>query len=95
MDHWGLNVNKVYINDDPGLILTYLTARSNLVKIAYCGGCQVSVYSSGFTFYRLGNAAILPTRELSPQSMIFVLFIEPDERAGEKKLDCTVYFMVK
>ena len=27
----GLKLNKVYINDDPGLTLTYFTARSNLV----------------------------------------------------------------
>ena len=30
----GLKVNKVYINDDPGLTLTYFTAMSNVVKIA-------------------------------------------------------------
>ena len=44
----GLKVNKVYINDDPGLTLTYFTAMSNVVKIAYCAyarpRCQVSVY---------------------------------------------------
>ena len=27
--HWGLEVYKIYINDYPGLTLTYLTARSN------------------------------------------------------------------
>ena len=27
---------KVYINDDPGLILIYFTTRSSLVKFAYC-----------------------------------------------------------
>ena len=36
MDHQGLKVYKVYLNDDPGLTLTYFTARSNLFKIAYC-----------------------------------------------------------
>ena len=36
IDHQGLKVNKVYMNDDPGLTVTYLTARSNLVKIAHC-----------------------------------------------------------
>ena len=35
-DLQGLKVYKVYINDDPVLTLTYFTARSNLVKIAYC-----------------------------------------------------------
>ena len=36
MDHGELMVYKVYINEDPGLTLTYFTARSNLCKIAYC-----------------------------------------------------------
>ena len=32
MDHQRLKVYKIYINDDPGLTLTYFTARSSLVK---------------------------------------------------------------
>ena len=46
MDHPGHSVYKVYINDDPGLTLTYFMASSNSVKItcyAYTG-CQVSLY---------------------------------------------------
>ena len=35
MKHWGLKLYKVYINDDPGLTLTYFTARSNLVPYAF------------------------------------------------------------
>ena len=35
MKHWGLKLYKVYINDDPGLTLTYFTARSNLVSYAF------------------------------------------------------------
>ena len=35
-DHHGLMVYTIFITDDPGLTLTYFTARSNLVKIAYC-----------------------------------------------------------
>ena len=31
MYHWGLKLYKVYINDDPGLTLTYFTTRSNWV----------------------------------------------------------------
>ena len=31
MQHRGLKFYKDYINDDPGLTLTYFTARSNLV----------------------------------------------------------------
>ena len=33
-------VYKVYINNDPGLTLTYFTARSNLVKVAHCASDQ-------------------------------------------------------
>ena len=36
MDHQGFKVYKFDINDNPGLTLTYFTARSNLVKIAHC-----------------------------------------------------------
>ena len=32
--HNGLKLYKVSINDDPGLTLTYVTARSNFVAIA-------------------------------------------------------------
>ena len=35
MNHQGLKVYKVSINDDHGLTLTYFTAMSILVKIAY------------------------------------------------------------
>ena len=35
MYHWGLKLYKMYINDDPGLTLTYFTARSNWVAITF------------------------------------------------------------
>ena len=35
MWHRGLKLYKVYINGDPGLTLTYFTARSNLVTKAF------------------------------------------------------------
>ena len=35
MKHWGLKFYKVYINDDPGLTLTYFTARSNWVTCMF------------------------------------------------------------
>ena len=31
MQDWELKLYKVYINDDPGLTLTYLMAMSNLI----------------------------------------------------------------
>ena len=33
--HWVLEYYQVYSNDDPGLTLTYFTARSNLVPYAF------------------------------------------------------------
>ena len=35
MYHEGLKLYKVYINDDPGLTLTYLLARSNWVTCTF------------------------------------------------------------
>ena len=33
--HWGLKLYKMYINDDPGLTLTYFTTRSNWVACTF------------------------------------------------------------
>ena len=52
MDHQGLNVHKVYINDDPGLTMTYFKARSNLVKNAHCAPDQNSGERLQDQFYR-------------------------------------------
>ena len=35
MQHRGLKLYTVYINDDPGLTLTYFTARSNLIAYRF------------------------------------------------------------
>ena len=35
MQHWVLEYYQVCSNDDPGLILTYFTARSNLASYAF------------------------------------------------------------
>ena len=35
MKHRGLKLYKVYKNDDPGLTLTYFTARSNWVTFTF------------------------------------------------------------
>ena len=37
MQHQGLKLYKVYINSDPGLTLTYFTARSNLALMLLYG----------------------------------------------------------
>ena len=33
--HWLLEYYQIYSNDDPGLTLTYFTARSNVVPFAF------------------------------------------------------------
>ena len=33
--HWGFKLFKVYINDGPGMTLTYFTQRSNLGAYAF------------------------------------------------------------
>ena len=35
MQHWVLEYYQICLNDDPGLTLTYFTARSNLVPYAF------------------------------------------------------------
>ena len=59
MDRHGLEVYKVYINDDPGLTLTYYTAKSNLVNLAYFAfagpRCQVSIYKTRLYSNKLGE----------------------------------------
>ena len=59
MDLQGLEVYKVYINDDPWLTLTFYTARSNLVKMAYFAfarpRCQVSIYKARLYSNKLGE----------------------------------------
>ena len=35
MYHWGLKLYKVFINDDPGLTLTYFTTMSNWVAYTF------------------------------------------------------------
>ena len=37
MQHWVLECYQICSNDDPGLILTYFTARSNLVPYVFVG----------------------------------------------------------
>ena len=41
MSHWGLKLYKVYINDYPGLTLTYFMARPNWVTCMFEWGKTV------------------------------------------------------
>ena len=56
MQHQGLKLYKVYINDDPELTLTYFTTMSNLAKLVFVIISQISGerlqdhWSSGFFF---------------------------------------------
>ena len=55
LQHWVLKyyqVYQVYSNDDPGLILTYFTARSNLVPYAFvCGKSKTKDFSKTTLVY--------------------------------------------
>ena len=49
LQHQGLKLYKVYINDDPGLTLTYFTARSNLVAHTFEWGKVLQSHLMGET----------------------------------------------
>ena len=49
MKHQGLKLYKVYINDDPGLTLTYFTTRSNSVAYTFEWGKTVTNLFNGET----------------------------------------------
>ena len=38
MQHWVFKLYKVYINDDPGLTMTYFKERSNMVTFTFYWG---------------------------------------------------------
>ena len=89
-DDPGLNVYKVFINDDPGpkvykvfitdvpgLTLTYLTARSNLFKIAYCADTKPIFNLHTMTLvvlaYHYVNVSVLIN--FSQKTSVFTLII--------------------
>ena len=47
MKHQELKLYKVYINDDPGLTLTYFTARSNWVTCRFEWGKLAKSFNGG------------------------------------------------
>ena len=47
MQQRGLKLYKVYINNDPGLTLTFFTARSNLVICTFEWGKQLQSFNGG------------------------------------------------
>ena len=50
MQHRGLKLYRVYINDGPGLTLAYITARSNLVVYMFEWGKLLQSIYMGETF---------------------------------------------
>ena len=49
MQHRGFKIYKVYINDNPGLTMTYLLARSNL------DACAFAFEKENLQSYLMGN----------------------------------------
>ena len=49
LQHHGLKLYKFYINNDPGLTLTYFTARSNLVAYTFEWGKVLQTHLMGKT----------------------------------------------
>ena len=49
IQHQGLKLYTVYTNDDPGLTLTYFTAKSNGSPIRYIMGKLLQSYIMGKT----------------------------------------------
>ena len=47
MQHRGLKLYKVYINDDPGLTLTYFMPRSNWVAYTFEWGKLLQSFNGG------------------------------------------------
>ena len=50
MQHQGLKLYKVYINDDPGLTMTYFMARSSWVTYRFERGTLLQSYLDGETW---------------------------------------------
>ena len=47
MQHWRLKLYKVYINDDPGLTMTYFAVRSNWVTCTLNGKTVTKSFNVG------------------------------------------------
>ena len=63
MQHRGPKLYKVYINDDPGLTLTYFTERSNWVTYAFEWG---KVLQSNLMWTNLQQGLYSPKKNVLP-----------------------------
>ena len=53
MQHWLFEYYKICSNDDPGLTLTYFTARSNLVPFVSMLKLQIEDYEMNIGVYMI------------------------------------------
>ena len=61
MQHQGLKLYKVYINDDPWLTLTYnFRARSNLVAYVFEWGKTVTMLFNGKNLQQMTKNNLIP-----------------------------------
>ena len=79
MQHRGLKLYKVYINSDPGLTLTYFTARSNLVPYAFVWEKGKTMdFSETIVIYDLK----LATDDLSEKTFLLTSILFPGGGGG-------------
>ena len=90
MHHRVLEYYQVCLNDDPGLTLTYFTARSNLVPSAF-------IWEKGKTmdFYFTARSSLVPhafvwekgkTMDFSETIAVYDLKLATDDRSDKKFL---------
>ena len=71
MKHQGEELCKVYINHDPGMTLTYFTARSTLVAHAFELGKLSKCHLKGKTLWKWANGQkIYDSEKNGPQGQV-------------------------
>ena len=71
MKHQGEELYKVYINHDPGMTLTYFTARSTLVAHAFEWGKLSKCHLTGKTLWKWPNGLnIYDSEKKDPRGLI-------------------------
>ena len=72
MYHLGLELYKVYINDEPGLTFTYFMARSNVVTCTFEWGklLQSNLMEENFAANDYIDLIILLMKKIGPQGVV-------------------------
>ena len=70
MKHQGEELYKVYINHDPGMTLTYFTARSTCVAHAFEWGKLSECHLRGNTLWKWANALKMILKKFGPQGQV-------------------------